>query len=164
MQTQQTTSKHRDFSHIQGWGADLDHSNRPAYPKERTPPRLEKVHWDQPEQQKTRMKIYHSTERPGITPVFGTSVPPSGISGKIRDYAYTFSENDIRHWMLLLFADRINVLEGIGQDIRSGHIPNLFAEMGMKAEIRHNPMGMAQKALIASAAVGLGYFLMRRRR
>ena len=164
MQTQQTTTSRRDFSHIQGWGADLDRKNRPADPKERIPPRLEHVHWDQPEQQPVHMKIYHSTERPGITPVFGTSVPPSGMSGKIRDYAYTFSENDLRHWLLLLFADRINVLEGIGQDISEGRIPNIFAEMGMKSEIKHNPTGMAQKALIASAVIGLGYFLLKRRR
>ena len=38
----------RDMSHIQGWGADLDHKDRPGYPMERTPPRLEGVHWDQP--------------------------------------------------------------------------------------------------------------------
>ena len=30
-----------DFSHIKGWGSDLDHKNRPAYPMERKPPRLE---------------------------------------------------------------------------------------------------------------------------
>lgn len=164
MQTQQTTKQRGNFSHIRGWGADLDHRDRPAYPMERMPPRLDNVHWDQPEQQPVRMKIYHSTERPGITPVFGTSVPPSGLSGKIRDFAYTYSENDLRHWLLLMFADRINVLEGIGQDIRSGQIPNLFAEMGMKAEMRHNPTGMARKVLIASAAIGLGMYLIKRRR
>ena len=43
-----------DYSHIQGWGADLDPQNRPAYPKERMPPRLSGVHWDQPEQQEQK--------------------------------------------------------------------------------------------------------------
>jgi hypothetical protein len=153
----------KDYSHIQGWGADLDHKNRPAYPMERTPPRLEGVHWDRPEDQPLRVKVYHSPERPGITPIFGTSTPPTGISGKIRDFAYKLSENDIRHWLLLLFADRVNVVEGIGQDLLSGHVPNIFAEMGGKAELKHNPAGLARKAVIASAMIGIGYYLMKRR-
>ena len=35
---------------IQGWGADLDPAVRPAVPMERTPPRLDNVHWDAPSQ------------------------------------------------------------------------------------------------------------------
>src|SRR5690606_19306556 len=88
------TSMPRDYLHIQGWGADLDHENRPAYPKERTPPRLEGLHWAQPEQQAHgHMEIFHSTERPGITPLFGTTVPPSGLSGALRRFAFKYSEN-----------------------------------------------------------------------
>jgi hypothetical protein len=153
-----------NFSHIQGWGADLDHSNRPAYPMERMPPRLDGVHWDQPEDQPIKMKIYHSTERPGVTPLFGTSTPPAGLSGKIRDVAYKLSENDIRHWLLLILADRVNMVEGIGQDLLSGHIPNVFAEMGGMAELKYNRAGLVRKALVASAVVGVGYYLMKSRK
>jgi hypothetical protein len=153
-----------DHSHIPGWGADLDHKNRPAYPKERIPPRLEGVHWTDPEDQPVKMKVYHSTERPGITPVFGTSTPPTGFSGKIRDVAYKLSENDIRHWLLLLLADRVNVVEGIGEDLMSGHIPNIFAEMGGKAELQHNRAGFVRKAAIATAVVGIGYYLISSRK
>lgn len=152
-----------DYAHIPGWGVDLEHKNRPAYPMERTPPRLENVHWTHPEEQPVGVKVYHSTERPGITPVFGTSTPPSGLSGKIRDVAYQLSENDIRHWLLLLLADRINVVEGIGQDLRRGHVPNIFAEMGIKAELKHNPRGLIRKGLIASAVIGVGYYLIKQR-
>jgi hypothetical protein len=154
----------RDYSHIQGWGADLDHKNRPAYPMERAAPRLDGVHGAALENQPVKMRVYHSTERPGITPIYGTSVPPAGISGKLREAAYKLSENDIRHWLLLMLADRINVVEGIGQDLRRGHIPNIFAEMGVKAELKHNPVGLARKAAIASAAIGIGYYLIKRRR
>src|SRR5436309_1230257 len=118
-------NRHRDTSHIHGWGADVDPENRPAVPKERTPPRLEGVHWHEPEQQVARVKIHRSTERPGITPVFGTSTPPSGVSGVMRDVAFKYSENDIRHWLILLGADRVNVLEGLLDDLAHGHIPNL---------------------------------------
>ena len=103
---------------IPGWGADLDPANRPAYPRERTPPRLDNVHWDQPEQQASDVLVLHSIERPGITPVFGTSVPPSGLSGAIRKRAFRRSENDLRHWLMLMFADRVNVVEGLLQDAR----------------------------------------------
>jgi len=101
---------------IHGWGADLDKSNRPAVPMERTPPRLEGVHWKQPAQQPLAVRVFHSIERPGITPVFGTSVPPKGLSGYIRKIAFKRSENDIRHWLMLMFADRINVVEGMIED------------------------------------------------
>ena len=64
---------------VAGWGVDLDRANRPAVPMERTPPRLDNVHWEVPAQQEVRVKIHHSTERPASR-VFGTSTPPSGIS------------------------------------------------------------------------------------
>jgi len=149
-----------DFSHIKGWGSDLDHKNRPAYPMERKPPRLEGLHWHDVEDQPVRMKVYHSVERPGITPVFGTSTPPSGLSGRIRDIAYGLSENDVRHWLLLLFADRVNVVEGIGQDLMRGRIPNIFAEMGANAELKHNPVGFAMKSAVAAGAIWAAYHLI----
>jgi hypothetical protein len=155
--------RHRDTAHIPGWGADVDPANRPAYPMERTPPRLDNVHWDAPSQQVPRVKIHHSIERPGITPVFGTSTPPSGLSGKMRDLAFRFSENDLRHWLILMAADRVNVGEGLLSDLAHGHVPNIFAEMGAGAEWRYNRAGFVRKALIASAAVGLAVYLVRRR-
>ncbi len=66
----------KDYSHIQGWGADLDPVNRPAYPKERIPARLKGIHWDHPEQQKQTVEILRSNERPDITPVFGQARRP----------------------------------------------------------------------------------------
>jgi hypothetical protein len=156
--------QHRDTGHIQGWGADADPANRPAVPMERTPPRLPNVHWDAPEQQRQSVKIYHSTERPGITPVFGTSTPPSGLSGLMRDMAFKYSENDLRHWLILLAADRVNVGEGLLSDLAHGHVPNIFGEMGARAEWRYNRAGFIRKALVASAVVGAAVYLMRRRR
>ena len=106
-----------DLSTIPGWGADLDPAKRPAHPKERMPPRLEHPPSGPPEQQESEVLVLHSTERPGITPVFGTSVPPSGLSGAIRKRAFRRSENDVRHWLMLMFADRVNVVEGLVQDL-----------------------------------------------
>lgn len=166
MESQQSSvvHKHDGHAHIRGWGADLDHENRPAYPKERTPPHLEGLHWDQPEQQPINIEVLHSTERPGITPVFGTSVPPSGLSGMIRRAAFKYSENDMRHWLMLLFADRVNMVEGIGDDLMKGYVPNIFAEMGWKSEFKYNRAGAIKKVAVASAVVGLGYYLLKRKR
>jgi hypothetical protein len=154
----------KDYSHIQGWGADLDPQNRPAYPKERMPARLSGVHWDQPEQQEQKLEILQSNERPRITPIFGTSTPPSGLSGTIRRTAFKFSENDIRHWLLLLFADRINVCEGLVDDLNKGHIPHILDEMGWKAELKYNRAGAIRKLAIGSLLLGTAICLMKRRK
>ena len=149
---------------IQGWGADLDPAVRPAVPMERTPPRLANVHWEAPAQQPHTVKVFHSTERPGLTPVFGTTVPPSGVSGLIRAGAFRYSENDLRHWLMLLFADRVNVVEGVIEDLAHGHVPNLFREMGGPAEWKYNRAGFYRKAAIAGAVVGLLLYVNGRRR
>lgn len=111
-------ARERTRDDIEGWGADLDPEDRPAVPKERIPARLDNVHWDYPEQQAVRVEVLHSIERPGITPVFGTACPPSGLSGAIRRRAFRRSESDLRHWLLLLAADRVNVVEGLIDDVR----------------------------------------------
>jgi hypothetical protein len=149
---------------IQGWGADLDPAVRPAVPMERTPPRLENVHWDAPAEQPRHIKVFHSTERPGITPVFGTSTPPTGISGAVRGVAYKYAENDMRHWLLLLLADRVNVVEGLVDDLAHGHVPNIYKEMGGPSEWRHNRHGFMRKAVIAGGVVGLLLLYRNRRR
>lgn len=155
--------QHGDMSHIPGWGADLDPARRPAVPMERTPPRLAHVHWEVPEQQALDVHVLHSIERPGLTPVFGTTVPPSGLSGRLRELAFRYSENDLRHWMILLLADRINVGEGLVSDLAQGHIPNVFAEMGAAAEWRHNRAGFVKKALLISATAALAVYWLRQR-
>lgn len=153
----------RDMSHIQGWGADLDRKNRPAVPMEHSPPRLDGAPIAAPVQQPERIEVLVSPERPHITPLFGTSTPPKGLSGMLRRLAFKTTENDIRHFLLLLMADRINVVEGIGEDLLSGHVPNVFAEMGIKAEWEHNKAGLVRKVAIAGAASGLAYYLLKRR-
>jgi hypothetical protein len=152
-----------DLSTIQGWGADLDRNDRPGVPMERTPPRLPGVRLEQPEQQRQDIEVFISPERPGITPLFGTSSPPSGISGAIRRFAYKLTENDIRHWLLLLFADRVNVVEGVAQDLSRGKLPNVFAEMGIKSEWQHNRAGLVRKAAVATAVAGVAWYLLARR-
>ena len=152
-----------ELAHIEGWGADLDRKNRPAIPMERTPARFIHPHEGKLPQQPENVEILVSTERPGITPIFGTAQPPKGLSGMMRRAAFKWSENDLRRWLLLLAADRVNVVEGIGEDLAHGKVPNVLAEMGIKAEWEHNRAGLVKKAVIAGAVVGTVAYLMRRR-
>jgi hypothetical protein len=69
----------------------------------------------------------------------------------------------MRHWLILLAADRVNVVEGVGEDLAKGKVPNVFAEMGIKAEWQHNKKGLVTKAALATAVVGTMVYLMRRR-
>lgn len=151
------------LQHIQGWGADLDRKNRPGVPMERTPPRFIKSPDGDPAPQEQHVEVLVSTERPGRTPLFGSAQPPSGLSGALRRSAFKHSENDLRHWLLLLVADRVNMVEGIGQDLAQGRVPNVLAEMGIKAELKHNPVGLAKKVAIGAAVVGAACYLMKRR-
>ena len=147
------------FAHIKGWGADLDNAMRPAYFMERMPARLEGDHFHAPVQQAQTVEILQSIERPSITPIFGTPLPPSGMSGMLRRAAFKYSESDLRHWLMLLLADRVNMVEGLGADLMRGHVPNLFSEMGGKAEFKYNRQAAIQKAVVVSAVVGLGLLL-----
>ncbi|RYZ13061.1 MAG: hypothetical protein EOO24_01255 [Comamonadaceae bacterium] len=149
-------------AHIHGWGADLDRKNRPAVPMERTPPRLPNGMPDRPAQQHVHVEVLHSTERPGITPIFGSTYPPSGLNGRLRRLAFRFSENDIRHWLVLLFADRVQMGEALVDDLAHGRVPNLYAEMGGPAEVRHNPVGAAGKAALGVGLLVLTVMYLRR--
>lgn len=151
-------------AHIIGWGADLDHGDRPAYPMERTPPRLPYPVLP-PEQQHSHAEVLVSVERPRITRVYGTAQPPRGLSGWLRRRAFHHSENDLRRWLMLLLADRVNMGEGLIADLAGGHVPNLYAEMGGRVELRHNPGGFARKAAVGiGVAVFLAFVLQRRLR
>lgn len=121
---------------IPGWGVDLDPANRPAVPKERFNPN-NGAHWTMPEHQVADYERERSTEHAMLTPVFGTSCPPRGLSGVIRRLAYKkFSEGQSAHWVLLMLGDRIDVIESSLLDILKGRPDNFFSEMGLKAELK----------------------------
>jgi hypothetical protein len=55
------------------------------------------------------------------------------------------------------------MVEGIGEDLARGHVPNVLAEMGIKAEWQHNKAGLVKKAAIGTAVAGGIWYLLRRR-
>lgn len=109
---------HNRFAHIPGWGSDLPRENRPAVPMERTPPRLDVPWSDPPPQQPRTVEVLRSVERPEHSRTFGTRLPPRGLSGMMRRAAFRRSENDVRHWFMLIAADRVNVVEGLCDDVK----------------------------------------------
>jgi hypothetical protein len=120
--------------------------------------------WERPPQQPLTIEVLHSIERPDVTSVFGTSTPPSGLSGIIRRVAFKYSESSYGHWLPLMLADRVGVVEGVLADLERGRVPNVFAERGWKAEWEHNRTSLIGRillrAILVSAAVA--YFNSRR--
>ncbi|TDK28182.1 hypothetical protein E2F48_03575 [Arthrobacter crusticola] len=97
---------------IPGWGADLDPKDRPSVPREKFDPDLNGARWEFPERQPEKWPRERSIEHKFLTPVFGTSTPPKGLSGAIRKYSYKkYSEGRAAHWLLLLAADRVDAWE-----------------------------------------------------
>lgn len=135
---------------VKGWGVDADSENDPTYPmKTRNNGEHAGYSWERPTQQPESVEILHSNERPNVSAAFGTSTPPAGLSGMIRRFAFKYSESSYGHWLPLMLADRVGVAEGYLEDLSRGHVPNVFAERGWKAEWKHN-----RKSLVTRVAVG----------
>jgi hypothetical protein len=168
---------------IPGWGVDLDPNDRSAFPKE-IYTRDTGAHWDFPERQPELWPREKSPEHKWVTPVFGTACPPKGLSGALRRYAYKFGEGRARHWLILIAADRIDVVESRFQAIARGRPDNKITETGILAEkhyhgirsrrgqgrydVRHHPIDYAMRvapwALLGFAAYKFGQHLNERRR
>jgi hypothetical protein len=119
---------------IPGWGADLDHKDRPAFPREQ---HLDTgAHWDFPERQPERWPRERSIEHATLTPVFGTSCPPKGLSGVIRKLAYArYSEGRAAHWLLLLASDRVDAWESHLASFATLRPDNPLTETGVASEL-----------------------------
>lgn len=122
---------------IPGWGADLDPKDRPSNPKLRRDLPTE-AHWDFPERQPEKWPRERSIEHRFLTPVFGTAQPPSGLSGKLRRYAYKFSEGRAAHWLILLYADRVDAAEHHVRSFFTTRPDNPVTETGIKSEFTHH--------------------------
>jgi hypothetical protein len=90
-------------------GADLH--DRPGAPMEHPPQKLTPTAPDRIDPMRPRRGLTHRRELRGMTPVFGTGQPLHSISGLLRRMAYRMPETRARHWMTLLLADRVDVLE-----------------------------------------------------
>jgi hypothetical protein len=61
-------------------------------------------------------------------------------------------------------ADRVNVVEGVVEDLGRGKIPNIPAEMGARAEWKHNKKGFFIKsAVLLGVSAGVVMLLRSRK-
>ncbi|WP_316809422.1 hypothetical protein [Pedobacter agri] len=158
-------TENKDYKNIPGWGMDIDIDNEPTYPmKNYTGDDHKRSNYERSEQQKVDVELLKSNERPQYSAVFGNTVPPSGLSGIIRRYAFKHSEDRYRHWIPLILADRVNAWEGIIEDIANGTLPNVLAERGIKSELRYNAKNFAAKTLVTIAATVLLIALIKKRK
>jgi len=153
---------------VKGWAIDADSENDPTYPMNvRQEGERARGHWERPGQQPMNVEVLHSNERPNLSAVFGEAAPPKAISGMIRRWAFHYSESSYGHWLPLMFADRINMVEGFVEDLTRGQVPNIPSELGWNAEWQHNRTNLiariAVSTLVATVTVGiLAAFLKRR--
>jgi hypothetical protein len=117
--------------------------------------------WQRPHLQSDGVEVLRSTEHNRRPAVIGTSTPPSGLSGVMRREAFKRSEGKWSHWLMLMAADRVNVAEGIGDDLIHGRVPNIPAEMGVRSEIEHNMPGLIRKVVVTGAVLAVIALLVR---
>jgi hypothetical protein len=124
---------------IPGWGVDLDPHDRPAVPRLQFDPNLSGAHWDFPERQPQKWPRERSIEHKFLTPVFGTSCPPKGLSGAMRRLAYArYSEGRAAHWLILIAADRVDAVESAVASFVALRPDNPVTETGVLSEFsRH---------------------------
>jgi hypothetical protein len=121
---------------IPGWGADLDPTDRPSVPRlQPADPSRTGAHWELPEQQPERWPRERSIEHLRLTPVFGTSCPPKGLSGVIRRHAYAkYSEGRAAHWLLLMVGDRVDTVESAVKSFGTLRPDNPITQTGILSE------------------------------
>jgi len=138
---------------IPGWGADLDPSDRPSVPRERFDLGPSGAHWELPDRQPENWPRERSIEHQMLTPVFGTSTPPKGLSGAIRKVAYArYSEARAAHWLLLLAADRVDAKESLLRSLLTPRPDNPITETGVLSEFSRH--GLASRIGRHRADVG----------
>ena len=154
-----------DPSQVKGWGVDADPKNDPTYPmKNRNNGEHAGYTWERPTQQPRSVEVLHSNERPNVSATFGTSTPPAGLSGVIRREAFKYSENSYGHWVPLMLADRVGMVEGVLTDLVDGRVPNIFGEMGLKAEWKHNRKSLVTKIVVGAVIASVAVAYLRRER
>ena len=152
-----------DPTSVVGWGVDADPKNDPTYSYRDRSQDDHSGEWRRPPQQEPDVEILQSVEHKQLPAVFGTSSPPRYLSGMMRRAAFRWSESNWAHWLILIGADRVNMVEGLVEDLARGKIPNVPKEMGIRAEWKHNKTGLAKKAAVA-AVIGGALFAWSRKR
>ena len=117
-------------------GVDLDPARRPGVPRMHAPEKLPHTRFP-PERQRSRATVFmHGRPHQTFPPVFGTAVPPKGLSGLVRRAAYRYPDHYTRHWTMLLFADRVDLWEHRARKALRLAAPALVALVAVRAGLR----------------------------
>jgi hypothetical protein len=152
-----------DTSGIVGWGVDANPQNDPTYPYRDRSTDDRSGEWARPAQQPPDVELLQSVEHKRLPAVFGTSSPPRWVSGMMRRAAFRWTESNWAHWMLLMGADRVNMVEGLVEDLARAKVPNIPKEMGIGAAWKYNKKGLAIAGGTA-AVIGTALFAWSRSR
>lgn len=95
------------------WGVDLRPEDRPGVPREAPPHPLASAYWSEPPRQPIEGEVLTRAGLTRPTPVFSTALPPVGVSGALRRIAYRAPDHRVLHWLLLLAADRVDVIQNL---------------------------------------------------
>ena len=154
----------KKFAHIKGWAIDADPEDEPNYPyKIYNGDDHKRLNWDRPTQQEESVELLQSTEHLRTPAVFGTVAPPAGLSGAIRRQAFKYSESMLRHWLMLIFADRVDVVEGLISDVVKGKLPRIKKERGFDALTEFNKPLLMRRAAFRGAIYGavIGFVIIK---
>jgi hypothetical protein len=117
-------------------GVDLDPARRPGVPRMHAPEPLPHTRFP-PERQERRVTVLmHRRPHKTFPPVFGTSVPPRGVSGLVRRAAFRSPDHHMSHWTLLLLADRVDLWEHRARRLLKVAAPAIVALAGIRAGVR----------------------------
>ncbi len=157
--------KRIDPETVVGWGVDADPNNDPTRPmRDRSAVRDPGPVPERPLVQASDVEILQSVEYLQRPAVVGLSVPPRGLSGGLRRCAFRFSESQWGHWLLLMLADRVGVVEGRAGDVLRGRPPNPLVEMGRVSRARARSAALVTGAVAIAGLFAVIVLATRRRR
>lgn len=89
---------------------DAEPGTRPGIPRAGRPAPHPGAHGERPPQQRSGTPAQGEGVVLRTTPVYGTGQPTRGLSGVLRRAAYRLPEHRTGRWLVLLAADRLEVL------------------------------------------------------
>jgi hypothetical protein len=119
-------------SHSEVEAVDADPRRRPGIPRETVPKPVGSSHWVAPPKQVRTTEILTEPSRAAMSSTFGSAQPPKGLSGVIRRAAYRIPDYQAKRWLMLIFADRVDVLESdLGRAVRRPQTWVIAAALGL---------------------------------
>ena len=154
------------YKSIPGWGIDsyLLEGNESLLDEQKFRKCVDTA-WARPVGQSQKIEILKSIERRDLPAVFGETLPPKGLSGRLRRLAFQQSESRLRHWFGLMLADRIEQMGTLMEEIGHGNLPNLAKERGWRVLWKYDSKAVIRRIALFSAAASLAtYFVMKNKK